>query len=284
MTEEKKEKIKTVIRGILSGVLILYLGAAIFMTHRLHAGENIRKVNIFIEPNSTGQPFVTQNGLRTEIKSLPEIETPVSQVDISAIEQEINEIVNVEKAQIELTSGGDFNVFVTPMIPVARVFNSNGFSYYINREGKKLTADARYHIDVPIITGRIDDNVLSTLDILPVINYVSLDPLWNSLTTAFKVNENHDLLLIPSIKGHVVNLGNPLENNLDDKFARLLTIYREVLPRKGWQFYDTISVKFNGQVVASRTQKTKPIPDLIHELVDHEEETIDNMSTWAPDH
>ena len=35
----------------------------------------------------------------------------------------------------------------------------------------------------------------------------------------------------------------------------MLRFYREVLPVKGWNYYDTISVKWRGRVVATRREK-----------------------------
>lgn len=44
-------------------------------------------------------------------------------------------------------------------------------------------------------------------------------------------------------------------NDLDDKFSRLMIAYKEVLPVKGWDFYDTLSVKWENQIVATRRSK-----------------------------
>ena len=44
---------------------------------------------------------------------------------------------------------------------------------------------------------------------------------------------------------------------IENKFARLKTMYKDVLPVKGWTYYDTISVKWRGQVVATRFKKDK---------------------------
>lgn len=34
-------------------------------------------------------------------------------------------------------------------------------------------------------------------------------------------------------------------------------MYRKVMPYKGWEAYDTISLKFEGQVVATRRDKSR---------------------------
>ena len=66
-----------------------------------------------------------------------------------------------------------------------------------------------------------------------------------------------NIIIIPTVVGHVVNFGDT--SMVDDKFLRLRTFYRKVLPTVGWQHYDTIAVKWRGQVVATRRHK-RPEP------------------------
>ena len=55
------------------------------------------------------------------------------------------------------------------------------------------------------------------------------------------------------IRGHVINFGDV--SDIENKFDRLRRMYEEILPLKGWDFYDTLSVKWRGQVVATRRVK-----------------------------
>lgn len=278
MDKQKHSKWATIAMGVLSGILFLYVVFGYVLTRQLYASEPLNHVNITLRSQEK-QQFVTAQSVLDELGEMTDTATVLSALDLSAIERKLKGVVNIEDAWVARSQKGNLNINVVPMRPVARVFNSTGYSYYINREGKKLQADAKYHCDVPIVTGNIDDGLLNAVDLLPVLQYVNGDSLWNSLTTSFKVDENHDLLLIPIIKGHVVNLGNPTDKNIADKFARLKTIYRDVLPHKGWQFYDTLSVKFRGQVVATRARKREATKDLQFEYVDAEEVSPDNMDT-----
>lgn len=264
--------------GILSGILFLYILFGYVLTRQLYASERLAHINVTLE--STGeQRFVTQQSVLDELELMPDTLTNLSHLDLSALERKLKGVVNIENASVARTQKGNLSINVVPMRPVARVFNASGYSYYINREGKKLQADTKYHCDVPIVTGNIDDGILNATELLDVLQYVNNDSLWNSLTSAFKVDKNHDLLLIPVVKGHVVNLGKPADKNIADKFARLKTMYRKVLPHKGWNYYDTLSVKFAGQVVATRAHKQESTKDLLFEYVDAEEVSPDNMDT-----
>ena len=53
----------------------------------------------------------------------------------------------------------------------------------------------------------------------------------------------------------MVNFGDT--TRLAEKRDALKLFYSKVMPYKGWEEYDTISVKFRGQVVATRRDKTR---------------------------
>lgn len=278
MNKSKSTRTGNIVRGILSVFILFYLLFAFLIADHLYASEKVGQVKVTVENNGS-QQFVNAKSVLAELGTMPADSDFIKDVDLSSMERKLKQFVNIEDASVNKTIHGNILVNVVPMIPVARVFDSSGYSYYINSEGKKLQANARYHVDVPIISGYIDDSVVSAVDLLPIMNFVAADSLWNSLTTAFKVEKNHDLLLIPMIKGHVVNLGDYRDKNTADKFRRLATFYREVMPKKGWQYYDTISVKFDGQIVATRAKKRANTIETLYELEDSEEVDLDNMDT-----
>ena len=263
---------------VLAGYLVFAVGASQDMA----ALDKVTGVEIRITGNDhTGRNFVTVDGISSELTDMPSDTTPVSHIDLRGIERRLGDVVNIETARVTCSQTGRIHIDVVPMIPVARVFSSDGSSsYYINRAGKRLTADARYHVDVPVVTGDLGHNSkIDAVDLLPLMQHIASDSLLNSLTTSLKVTATGDVLLIPSIRGHVVNLGDPRDDNTADKFQRLITMYRKVLPIKGWLYYDTISVKFSGQVVATKAKKRATPQIAEKELVDPEGETLDNMLT-----
>ena len=69
----------------------------------------------------------------------------------------------------------------------------------------------------------------------------------------YSVRDSNNVYIVPCILGHVVNIGHI--DNLDNKFAKLREFYTKVMPEKGWLYYDTISLKFSHQVVATRRVK-----------------------------
>ncbi len=103
----------------------------------------------------------------------------------------------------------------------------------------------------------------------------------------YEVNGPDDIILVPRITGHVINLGDT--TRLAEKRRMLMTAYKNIIPYRGWNQYDTISVKFRGQIVATRRNKAPlyPIETFIEEE-DPEEATLpaevaaNNTATSTP--
>ncbi|MDE7386956.1 MAG: hypothetical protein K2N28_07430 [Muribaculaceae bacterium] len=202
-----------------------------------------------------------------------------SQVPVLDIENKLNAIDNIEMARCTRRSNDRLWIEVVPMKPVARVFDGDS-SYYVNRDGKRLTASLRYRCDVPVITGHLGGKHW-TRRLMPLIDYVNADAARSQLVTAIKLCDNGDVILIPPFRGHVINFGAP-DADIANKFDRLTTMYRDILPVKGWDYYDTLSVKFRGQVVATQRRPRQRDPLLV---LDPDGDASDNedISTMTVD-
>lgn len=264
---------KKLVRCIVSLALVLYLVVALSFTSYLSDNEPCRGLAVVVN-DSTSCKFVTVAELSRELGDLPKDVKgrPLSQIDTDSIERFLDAIDKIEHVKVVRLTDGRILIEVDPMQPVARVFDGKK-SYYINRQGKRISADARYHMNVPVIVGRFADSTFTAKDVLPLVEYVTSDSTWNSLLSMIKVDSPTDVLFIPIIRGQVVNIGAPAD--FDSKFERLRTLYSEVLPVKGWDYYDTISVKWGGQIVATRRHKRLSQPKYDTE----EDEAADDVNT-----
>lgn len=251
---------KSYLRAILTLVLIAYLAVALVMTRKVSAAQRCGGITIEVN-DSASRRFVTAAEIARDLGPLY-TEAPrmrLADIDTERIERELLENDRIESATVVRLSDGSIRITVDPMIPVARVFDGNR-SYYINKDGKHMSAGARYHTNVPVVSGRFSafDSTFTAASVLPLVDYIASDSLWNNFVTMIKVDSPTDIILVPMIRGHVVNLGSI--DNLPDKFGRLTTFYKKVFPTKGWQYYDSVSVKWAGQVVATR--RVKAVEDL----------------------
>lgn len=261
---------------IVTAVVIAYLAVALTLTSYMAANDTCSEVCIQVNDTSS-HPFVTVRELNRDLDDIINRAPgrPLSELNTAEIEQRLSRIDKIEDARAIMLTTGKVLIEVTPMRPVARVFDGNR-SYYINKDGKRISADARYHMDVPVIIGRLDQMNLKAESYLPLVKYISSDPGWDALVSAIRVESPRDIMLVPVIHGHVINLGDT--SGYKEKLERLRLFYREVMPEKGWSYYDTISVKWRGQVVATRAVKgSHAIPDIEEDI-----DETDDATTMLP--
>lgn len=269
---------KGVIRCLMALLLAAYVGVAVVMANRAQAREKCAGFDIRIAKTEGSRDFVTENEVKRLLKEwhMDATDRTASSVNLQNIEQRLCRVVNIESAMAQRMPDNTIRLTIVPMIPVARVFDFKGNSYYINRDGKRLTANARYHLDVPVISGNFD-SIHSPAALIPLVEKLHNDSAWNAITSQVMVDPHtRDVILVPLIRGHVVNLGDT--SAISDKLDRVMAMYRKVMPLKGWEFYDTISVKWAGQVVATRRVKSIPEPAVrFDQEGDIEEEDVNSM-------
>jgi cell division protein FtsQ len=190
-------------------------------------------------------------------------------IDASDIEEALRLSPYLENADIVKCQNGKVLIRVSQLVPVFRVFDGES-SYYVNRAGKHMTATNFYHSDVPVVQGHFTRKYPPTR-LLPLIDYVEKDSLLRSLVTMFIVRDSNNIILVPDISGHVINIGNA--DGLENKFAKLKLFYSQVMPKRGWNTFDTISVKWNHQVVATR--RTKAVQQVMEFDPDDDEQAPD---------
>ena len=221
--------------------------------------------------NADSTSFVTPQGVLNDLKGqgIKLVGKRMGDINASEIEEALRLSPYLENADIVKCQDGKVLIRVSQLVPVFRVFDG-GSSYYVNRAGKHMSATNYYHSDVPVVQGHFTRKFPPT-HLLPLIDYVENDSLLHSLVTMYIVRDTNNIILVPSISGHVVNIGNV--SGLDNKFAKLKLFYREVMPQRGWNTFDTISVKWNHQVVATR--RTKAVQQTIVDAPDDDEQAPD---------
>ena len=256
-------------------ILAVALTVGILWAREKSRGELCTAVDVEVV-NADSTSFVTPQGVLTDLKSqgIKIVGKHMGDINASDIEEALKVSPYLENADIVKCQNGKVLIRVSQLVPVLRVFDGEE-SYYLNKAGKRMAATTYYHCDVPVVQGHFTRKYPATR-LLPLIDYVENDSLLHSLVTMFQVRDTNNIILVPNISGHVVNIGNA--DGFDNKFAKLKLFYREVLPKRGWNTYDTISVKWNHQIVATRRIKAveEVLPD--HSEDDEQAPDIETMT------
>lgn len=256
-------------------ILAVALTVGILWAREKSRGELCTAVDVEVV-NADSTSFVTPQGVLTDLKSqgIKIVGKHMGDINASDIEEALKVSPYLENADIVKCQNGKVLIRVSQLVPVMRVFDGED-SYYLNKAGKRMAATTYYHCDVPVVQGHFTRKYPATR-LLPLIDYVESDSLLHSLVTMYQVRDTNNIILVPNISGHVVNIGNA--DGFDNKFAKLKLFYREVLPKRGWNTYDTISVKWNHQIVATRRIKAveEVLPD--HSEDDEQAPDIETMT------
>ena len=149
--------------------------------------------------------------------------------------------------------GGAVVVHAVQRKPVVRIC-SHGGEYYLDDKGYRVPVTPVGSADMIVASGNIPNKGKGLKEVWTLAKYLfqhqRLAPLFDQIYRDAK----GDLYLTPKLGTHVVQIGSA--QHLDEKFRNLMAFYTRGLPQVGWETYSQISVKYHGQVVCTRRNKT----------------------------
>lgn len=279
---------KRVVYIICTVLVAVYIIVMIPLTNRAERNDTFDALKIKInDPDSTG--FVKESDVVAILSPKYAVLDTMRRKDINTleIEQLLNSNNRVEKASCHILNNGTLLIDIDPIKPVARIFDNEG-SVYVNAAGKRIASNPSYLVDVPVVTvnGIADTEMISHF--LPLLTAIKSDPKYDALVSSLHIDSRGDIIIIPNVVGHVINFGD--ETRIQNKFARLQVFYRDVMPVRGWTAYDTISVKWDGRIVATKNDKTQPsaidmtnLDEIFEEVIDIENDMTDDSSLQVED-
>lgn len=269
---------KTPLKWTLLALLIAYVGF-MFVWARAEARRHTCK-GIEVVIDGTGK--VASISKESVMEVLDGYDKPIVGAQLHSINtydiaDYLRKFNNFESVDCIVTTQGNVKIRVVPMMPELRVYDGKK-TYYVNKDGKSMAALPGFHVDVPLVSGRFNSKFRPE-SIIPVARFIEQDSLLKSLTAMIVANDPDNIIIVPRIKGHVINIGDG--SRMPEKRNAIYTAYKNILPYKGWETYDTISVKFKGQIIATRRDKTPLYPVIqVDDGEDYDEDALQNI---APD-
>lgn len=225
-------------------------------------------VRIEVDPGS-GVFFVSNEDVMGMINSKGGPKgKPISSVPIAAYERHITSDPSVKRAEVFTKHNGVFAVKVYQREPIVRVFNSDGESFYLDKDGNVMPTSQNYTARVPVASGFIMEKIhlmqrynvaamndslksISCLDeLFELASFIRNDNFWKANIQQIVVEPNGELTLIPTIGDHSILLGNT--DKMEQKFKKLHLFYTKGLNRTGWEHYSHINLKYKDQVICTK--------------------------------
>jgi cell division protein FtsQ len=183
-------------------------------------------------------------------------------VSLAKLEQKIQKIDFVKKAQVSHDLAGNLKVYVSLVKPIARLISGGSdLDRYIGSEGELLPTSEKYASKVITIDGPGSRKMAyngfqkdSTCQrILSLINYINEDPFWKAQLTHIYISEKSEFTFYPQVGNQEIEFGPATD--FRQKFEKLQAFYHKIIPAKGWNTYRKVSVKFKNQIVCQKTSQ-----------------------------
>jgi len=184
-------------------------------------------------------------------------------VDLAKVEKILDNKSAILKTEAYTTPDGMLNVKVFQREPVVR-FQKGDKGFYADEKGFLFPLQNNYTSQVPIIDGSVpltfssgykgepvtEEERIWLGKTLALVNYMKTSKTWAENISQISVRPDGDLVMVPRKGKELFIFGLP--DNYEDKFSRMAKYYTTIVPEKGEDFYSTVNVKYNGQIVCRK--------------------------------
>ena len=196
--------------------------------------------------------------------------TLLEDINTMEIEKAISEQPNIDSVAVYFEINGELNINITQKIPLLRVIDGTGESYYIDVNGKFMPESIEYTARVPVATGFIfdpyyklntsveainkNDSIAKraiTDDLFEIATEISKDTFLLELTEQLYVRQDREIEMIPKLGADAILIGD--KSNIKEKLKKLKLFYLKGLPQAGWKNYSLINLKFHNQLICTKT-------------------------------
>jgi cell division protein FtsQ len=262
---------KVWLKRIAWGLFFCGMIVLMFMAQSAQKSLELSKPEIMIHVNGE-HAFLTEDELYDRLKRNGFFRVGVKHEELNAegIERFIRGMSEVKEVKVFTRIGQAWHIDVTLRIPIARIYNKYGTSFYLDSDGVVMQTSDLHSARVVVFTGNIPDKLSSVPvekiinnkslkrnrkldDVYRISNYVCNDPFLHSLIGQFHLKKNGDFVLVPLVGGQKIIFGSAnSDEEVKDKFDKLKIFYSEAVPFEGWNKYDEISLKYDDQIVGRK--------------------------------
>ncbi len=192
--------------------------------------------------------------------------TPAAAIPLQTLEKVLRKEPWISNAELFFDNGQALQVNIREREPLARIFTVGGASFYIDSSGVQLPLSDDYAARVPMFTSftsakkiLLGPDSLLLNDIRKIALQIQQDSFWMAQVSQVNITPYRTFEIIPVMGNQTILLGNA--DSLQSKFDRLFAFYKQVWAETGFEKYETVSVAYDGQVVATKRGVVQPAVD-----------------------
>lgn len=242
-------------RIIIGSLIAVTIGVLIYFTYQYHIHAPLKgfrihlnddEVYAFLEKEDIERLFVEEKNIDIEKLS-------IKTADLKQLEAVVMTNPWIEKAELYIDNGRYLNVDIRQRIPVARIFDRSGNSYYLDSTGNVMPIVVGYSYpavvftDVPVEKSREQSSELQSR-IIGIAKFINNDTFWSRQVVQVGMTDSRKFVMATLLGNQKVMIGDTAD--LDTKLANLFAFYRQVSNTLGWDKYEELDLSFVNQVVA----------------------------------
>jgi len=256
MAEKRKISVRKVLQVITTMIVSLGCIIAIAGASKMEDMKPVKTVAIHIR-NDKKYHFIEQKEIMDLVINHRKIDiehTPLSKLDLHTMEKVLLADPWVASAEVYMDNERILHFYITQRIPVARIFQQDKSSYYLDTTMSIMPLSKNYFYYTTVVTNvpELKDDSSSAVmkkQIVSLVRKIQSDSFWNNQVSQVIVDSAGTFELVPVLGDQRILFGDI--NGMKDKFDNLFAFYKNVLNKIGWDKYETLDLRFKGQVIAS---------------------------------
>ena len=221
----------------------------------------VEDVNIYVEPFEDGNLLINEDDINLTIErsfGFPLETLPLGAVDVNRLERVLEDDPFIRDANVFIDANNIVKIWVTQRRPLFRIIDTNGFNYYLDKDGFKMPLSKHFSAKVLVATGAVppyipnfkekENHLLKSL--FELANFIQVDDFMRAMVEQIYLDSNGEFTLVPKIGDQKIYLGRI--SQLEEKIKRLKQFYQEARPYEGWDRFQTIDLRYDGQVVCKK--------------------------------
>lgn len=167
------------------------------------------------------------------------------------IEDALKAISLIDDCQVYKSVKGHLIVNARSKRPVLKIYDENNKQYHIDSKGDIIHGIEKA-LYLPVASGYINDSIASN-ELREIAGIIDSDKFWKSQIEQIYIDKNGKITMIPRVGSQVIEFG--AAKDIESKFDKLYTFYKEGMNNIGWNKYSKINIEFSDKVICTKKDK-----------------------------
>jgi cell division protein FtsQ len=250
---------------ILWTVVMCTIATLLVLTIRKKTNTPLGNLNVQIANLEGKRNLISSQEVVTLFKSFTGITNlntmKIGKVEAGEFEELLRKDKRIKSVDVFIDGNGKLTIEIIQRQPIVRMLDGSSKSYYLDTEGNRIPVVLNAAIRVPLATGNFElyeegifksNKPMKLKEVFNVSKIIAKDAFMKSLVEQIDVDDKGEIVLVPKIGRHYIVLGDT--SFMKEKIENLKIMYKEGLPREGWNKYTALILKYRGQVVGRTSE------------------------------